>query len=255
MGQSPQHSNAGADMSPDEALALLQEGNRMHQEGDLEGLLLDRIGPQLTPKRREELLSGQSPLATVLTCADSRVSPEVMFGAGLGTIFVVRNAGNIVSTEALASLEFGCIVLKTPLLVVMGHQGCAAVANTVISVQEAGLARANEVLQLGGSAADMSVGPDTLPKYVHDVVGRITPAAVDAIQGAAKDATTDDVVEDAIIRNADLSLRRILHMSSAISDKLRQQPGKGFKAVTAKYSQTTGGVTFFPQLPELSEFR
>ncbi|MCX8195172.1 MAG: carbonic anhydrase [Candidatus Micrarchaeota archaeon] len=78
-------------------------------------------------KRREELVSGQKPFAMVVDCADSRTSPEIVFDAGLGDLFVVRKAGNFVEPGDLGTLEYGAAHLKCPVLVVMGHQSCGAI--------------------------------------------------------------------------------------------------------------------------------
>lgn len=77
--------------------------------------------------RRKELTKGQHPFATVLTCSDSRVSPELLFDQGLGDIFVVRSAGNVVDPIEIGSIEYAVEHLHTPLLVIMGHQSCGAV--------------------------------------------------------------------------------------------------------------------------------
>ncbi len=81
--------------------------------------------------RRAELTKGQHPFATVITCADSRVAPEYIFDQGLGDIFVVRVAGNIVEPTTLGSIEYGVEHLHTPLLVIMGHSQCGAVKATL----------------------------------------------------------------------------------------------------------------------------
>jgi len=77
--------------------------------------------------RRKELVAGQTPFAIVLTCSDSRVAPEHIFDVGLGELFVVRNAGNLVEPIALGSIEYAAEHLHSPLLVVMGHSSCGAV--------------------------------------------------------------------------------------------------------------------------------
>lgn len=104
----------------DEALARLVEGNTRFLEGRgrLAGLCKETLAG---------LVRGQRPYATLLGCSDSRVPPEVIFDAGLGELFVVRVAGNVLSGEVAGSLQYAGAHLKTPLVVVMGHEGCGAV--------------------------------------------------------------------------------------------------------------------------------
>jgi carbonic anhydrase len=80
-----------------------------------------------SPRRRSEVAQGQSPFAIVLGCVDSRVPPELIFDQGLGNLFVIRTAGQVLDRAALGSLEFGVAELQVPLLVVLGHQRCGAV--------------------------------------------------------------------------------------------------------------------------------
>ena len=103
------------------ALAELQEGNRRFVEG-----VAGRSG-DTGKNARGGLVAGQSPMAALLSCADSRVVPEYVFDQGLGDLFVVRVAGNVASTAATGSLEFAATVLEVPLVVVLGHEDCGAV--------------------------------------------------------------------------------------------------------------------------------
>lgn len=106
-------------MNSDESLNRLKEGNARFVAG--------KMSHKDFVRRRAELVSGQKPYAIILTCSDSRVSPEHIFDAGLGEIFVVRSAGNIVDAIGLGSIEYAAEHLGTPLLVVMGHSSCGAV--------------------------------------------------------------------------------------------------------------------------------
>lgn len=108
----------------DDALRELQAGNEHHQRHQY-------THPHETQARQRELVSGQHPHAMVLACADSRVPPEVVFDQGLGDLFTVRVAGNIVDDAVLASFEYAVEHLHTHLLVVMGHQSCGAVTAAV----------------------------------------------------------------------------------------------------------------------------
>src|SRR6266566_4654777 len=106
--------------TPAVALERLKEGNRR--------FAADKPAPKRTDaKRRAELAGGQHPFAVVLTCADSRVTPELVFDQGLGDIFVLRVAGNIADRAVIGSIEYAVEHLHTPLIVVLGHESCGAV--------------------------------------------------------------------------------------------------------------------------------
>jgi carbonic anhydrase len=104
----------------DEALERLVEGNRRFLAGSVQnsGICKETLA---------DLARGQRPYATILGCSDSRVPPEMIFDAGLGELFVVRVAGNVLSAEVAGSLQYAGAHLMTPLIVVMGHEGCGAV--------------------------------------------------------------------------------------------------------------------------------
>ncbi|MED5370611.1 MAG: carbonic anhydrase [Myxococcota bacterium] len=111
-------------LSPESALRRLQEGNNRFVQDKLDGKLQDS-------SRRENLTSGQAPFAIVLSCADSRVVPELAFDVGLGEIFVCRVAGNVANTSTIASIEYAVAHLKTPLILVLGHESCGAVTAAI----------------------------------------------------------------------------------------------------------------------------
>ncbi len=108
------------DISPDDALQMLIAGNQRFQRGEsrLSGVSREKLA---------ELARGQSPFAAILGCSDSRVSPEMIFDCGLGELFVIRVAGNVFSPEVAGSIQYAGVHLKTPLLVVLGHEGCGAI--------------------------------------------------------------------------------------------------------------------------------
>ncbi|NOX89613.1 MAG: carbonic anhydrase [Calditrichaeota bacterium] len=107
-----------------EALQKLIEGNRRYLEGR-------QLHPRQTIDRRRELIGGQQPFAAILGCSDSRVPPELIFDQGLGDLFVVRVAGNIIDDAVLGSVEFAVDKLQTPLVLVLGHTQCGAVEAAV----------------------------------------------------------------------------------------------------------------------------
>jgi len=111
-------------VSTDSALKELKVGNEHHVRHRYQH-------PHETDTRMRELSSGQHPHAEILSCADSRVPPEIVFDQGLGDLFVVRVAGNVVTDTELGSLEYGAEHLHIPLLVVLGHQNCGAVTAAV----------------------------------------------------------------------------------------------------------------------------
>src|SRR5262249_46155627 len=107
-------------LTADEGLARLIAGNERFLRGDARAGRLQR-------ETLADLARGQQPFATVLGCSDSRVPPECVFDAGLGELFVVRVAGNVVSEEIAASPQYASVHLQTPLFLVLGHEGCGAV--------------------------------------------------------------------------------------------------------------------------------
>ncbi|WP_410218980.1 carbonic anhydrase, partial [Paracoccus sp. (in: a-proteobacteria)] len=101
--------NGHADLSPDEALALLEEGNR--------AFLANRLPrPDFSADRRLDLAQGQAPFVAYVSCSDSRVPPELLFGRGLGELFIIRNAGNTLDTVARGSVEYAVAELRVPLV-------------------------------------------------------------------------------------------------------------------------------------------
>src|SRR5947208_5858128 len=112
---------------PDVALERLMAGNRRYVEG---------VARRHDFKAEREALSmGQNPFAGILSCADSRVAPEYAFDTGRGDLFVVRVAGNFVNPDNIATFEYAVEILKTPLLMVLGHDACGAVKSTIESIQ------------------------------------------------------------------------------------------------------------------------
>ncbi len=139
-----------------QALDRLMEGNKREIQGDLKH-------PHQDVACRRKLAQGQHPFCTVLTCADSRTCPEVIFDQGLGDIFVLRVAGNILDDMLLGSIEFASDHLKTPLVMVLGHSQCGAI-NAVHSLKPG----------------------DTLPGHLPAIIPPIQ-AALDAAEGMEGD--------------------------------------------------------------------
>jgi len=117
--------------SPDHGLRELIAGNKRY-------VAVKSIRPHQTPARRSSLVQGQHPIAIVLSCADSRVPPEIIFDQGLGDLFVIRVAGNIADDANLASIEYAVAHLGQHLVVVLGHERCGAVEAVVKGEEKAG---------------------------------------------------------------------------------------------------------------------
>jgi carbonic anhydrase len=188
-------------LTPDQALAQLMEGNQRF-------VTRKQVNPRQDFARLAEVATGQAPFAAILSCADSRVVPEITFDQGIGDLFVVRVAGNIAITEDIASEEFAVGVLGTPLLMVLGHERCGAVAAAV----------------QGGE----------LPGVMESLVFAIQPA-VQASEGKSG----DDRLTNVIKANVRLQVQR-LQSSSVIASAV--QKGK-LKVVGAYYDLDTGKVS------------
>jgi len=120
LGGSAQAASKKTDLNPDQALQLLKDGNRNY-------LTDSPIRRAEGRERRLEIARGQTPFAVLVSCSDSRVPPELLYGRDLGELFIVRNAGNTVDTSAMGSIEYAVAQLGVPLVLVMGHERCGAV--------------------------------------------------------------------------------------------------------------------------------
>lgn len=197
--------------SPDQALARLVEGNRR--------FVADQA-PQndLSTARRLALAQGQQPFAALVGCADSRVGPEHLFGAGLGELFIVRTAGNYVDDAGFGSLAYAVAELKVPLIVVLGHEKCGAVA------------AANSVVQ------DNTQLPPALSRMVQPIL----PASIDA---HARKSAGEDLLDRAI----HLNVGRVVAGLRQTSDPILADPIRAgrVKVVGAHYDFDRGEVDFF----------
>ena len=117
-------SEEAGSITPELALQQLMEGNLRYAEGNASH-------PHQSPERRAELISGQQPFAVILGCSDSRIPPELIFDQGLGDVFVIRTAGEVVDNASLASIEYAVDHLGVPLVMVLGHDSCGAVTAAV----------------------------------------------------------------------------------------------------------------------------
>ncbi len=160
-------------VSPDAALALLIAGNKRYVEG-----VTRRYDFR---NEREPLTKGQNPYAAILSCADSRVAPELAFDSARGDLFVCSVAGNFANDDVVASLEYAVVELKTPLIMVLGHSACGAVAATIQSLKD----------------------NTTLPGHLPSLVASLAPA-VKASQGRA-----GDLLENAIRQNVSDTVQKL----------------------------------------------
>ena len=198
---------AATSLKPYEALAKLKEGNAKYV-----------AAPELCEidlgKRREEVAKGQAPWATILTCADSRVPPELLFGGlNLGELFVCRNAGNMADTATMGTIEYGAEHLGSPLIVVLGHERCGAVA----------------------AACEVAEKGTKLPGSIGPMVDAILPAAK-AMMGKE-----GDFVANAVRESAKMTAEKIGSQSEIVSHLVKE--GK-VKIVYATYDLDTGVVEF-----------
>ncbi len=127
----PERAVAQQDMTPDQALQNLMQGNRRFVSEK-------RENPRQTLSRLTEVAQSQKPFAAILGCADSRVPSEIVFDQGFGDLFICRVAGNVATPEEIGSLEFGTLVLGAKVIMVMGHERCGAVDATIKGAQVPG---------------------------------------------------------------------------------------------------------------------
>ncbi|MGA5822980.1 carbonic anhydrase [Kitasatospora sp. NPDC094028] len=163
--------------SPAQALRALLEGNARFVGGNPEH-------PNQDANRRAALAPAQRPFAVLFGCSDSRLAAEIIFDQGLGDLFVVRTAGHVTGAEALGSIEYGVSVLDCPLVVVLGHDSCGAVAAALDSLEQGRLPRG----------------------FVRDIVERVTPSVLAA--HAADIHDPDAIVDEHIRQTVDLLLER-----------------------------------------------
>lgn len=191
-------------VSADTALAQLKQGNARFSGNAL-------THPDQSAARRTEVAQGQHPFAVILTCADSRLSPEIIFDQGLGDLFVIRNAGNLLDDVVLGSIEYAVEHLHVPLVIVLGHSKCGAVSAAVA----------------GGEA----------PGHIKSIVAALSPAVN---MGQKKPG---DAVDNTVRIAAKLSAAALAVNEPIIGELVKA--GK-VKVVAARYDLATGQVEFLP---------
>jgi carbonic anhydrase len=191
--------------SPDEALKRLREGNGRYAANTSKNRDFSA--------RRVARARAQHPFASIVSCSDSRIAPELAFDQGLGDLFVVRVAGNFVNEDGLASLEYGSMVLGVPLIMVLGHSNCGAVAATIKAVKDG----------------------TTLPGHLPSLIDAIRPAVL-----AAQQKNAADPLAEATAENVRLTVKTLQTAKPILSDLVAA--GK-VKVAGAVYDIASGKVT------------
>jgi len=191
-------------LTPDQALERLMEGNRRHETGQ-SAVSQDTHTPQ------DALVKGQNPYAAILGCADSRVGPEQCFDESHGDLFVARVAGNYVTVDFLATLEYAVAVLHTPLIMVLGHEGCGAVK----------------------AAIDAMDRNEQFPGHIQTMATALSPAA-----RAAKDMP-GTLYDNVVKMNVILTVAELKNSAPILSQAVKD---KKIRVVGGIYQLGTGRV-------------
>lgn len=190
-------------LSSEEALKKLIDGNTRFVE-------LEMQHPDETKNRRSEMMKGQHPFVVILSCSDSRVPPEIIFDQGLGDIFEIRNAGNVLDKHTIGSIEYAVMHLGVKLIVIMGHQDCGAVAATLSGTHET--------------------------KYIESLKRSIEPA----VKKCEKEG---NVSSDAVVKaHVILDIQELLSQDTELNKYMKEN---NVKIVPAYYHLDSGKVEFF----------
>jgi carbonic anhydrase len=201
-----------------EALEKLRAGNRRFVGGEASADGLVHY------TRRAELVGGQEPFAIVLGCSDSRVPAEIVFDQGLGDLFVIRVAGNVVFPSQVGSVEFAAERFHTRLVIVLGHSQCGAVAATI-----------EELGRPSGSPS----------RNLRTIVERIRPAVAPLMQSSAA-GDPEQLMREAVRANVRLAVDQLRHGSDVLERLIAEE---GLLVVGAEYSLETGIVHVFDAPP------
>ena len=198
-----------------EALARLREGNRRFVESIRNG------APTLGNSRRMALTTEQKPFAIILGCSDARVPAELVFDQGLGDLFVIRVAGNIVAPSQVGSVEFAASRFGTRLVVVLGHSQCGAILATLEELQR--------------PAENQS-------RNLRSIVDRVRPS-VEALLHTELRNDLDALKRHAVRANVSVAVSHLRYGSDVLEQLIETS---GLRVVGAEYSVETGEVEFFP---------
>lgn len=206
-------------ISAHEALERLRAGNaRFISDAPINAALT-------SPDRRRAVAGGQEPFAIILGCSDSRVPAEIVFDQGLGDLFVIRVAGNIVASSQVDSVEFAASRFGTRLVVVLGHSKCGAIQATLEE-----LARPSEAQS----------------RNLRSIVDRVRPS-VEALLATELRHRPEELVEQAVRANIRVSTNHLRHGSEVLEQLIEKE---GLVVVGAEYCLETGTVEFFDGVPE-----
>jgi carbonic anhydrase len=205
-------------LSATEALERLRAGNGRFVSG------VRSIDSLMSQARRDELVGGQQPFAIILGCSDSRVPVETVFDQGLGELFVIRVAGNIVAPSQIGSIEFAVEQFGTRLVVVLGHTRCGAVQATLDELQRPS---------------------ESQSRNLRSIVDRIRPA-VEGLLATELKRDPVALAEQAVRSNVRVSANNLRHGSELIEQLIEHE---GLRIVGAEYALETGVVDFFDGVP------
>lgn len=200
--------NTRPPISADQALRELLDGNRRFVKGQ-------PASPRRSPQDFRGLAEAQYPEAVIVSCSDSRVAPEILFDVGVGDIFVIRVAGNVIGGAGAVvkgSVEYGVAELNAPLIVVLGHSGCGAVKAAMKHID----------------------AKDSLPGAINGLVELVKPAV------AQSKGEPGDALENAIRKNVEIGVERLKELQPILAPQVKD--GK-LKVVGAVYDLRTGAVT------------
>lgn len=195
-------------VNADEALNHLLAGNQRFKTGN-------PLAPRRSPEEFQALAQGQMPEAVIVSCADSRVAPEILFDAGVGDIFVVRVAGNVINGAGVTvkgSIEYAVVELHVPLILVLGHTGCGAVKAAIQHIHDR----------------------DSLPGAINGLVELLKPAVMRS-KGIA-----GDPLENAIRQNVAIGVERLKGLEPILAPRIKVGT---VNVVGGVYDLHTGGVT------------
>ncbi|HEY8011333.1 MAG TPA: carbonic anhydrase [Rudaea sp.] len=199
-----------------QALARLREGNQR--------FVAEVRSQAPTSGRRIEVAAGQEPFAIILGCSDSRVPSEIVFDQGLGDLFVIRVAGNIVASSQVGSVEFAAARYATRLVVVMGHTQCGAILATLEALQQP---------------------TENQSRNLRSIVDRVRPS-VETLLATDLKHDHDALVHHAVRANIRASANHLRHGSDLLEQLIQND---GLLVVGAEYSLETGVVDFFDGVP------
>jgi carbonic anhydrase len=203
-----------------EALDRLREGNRRFLSDDGSR----SMAAAASRAHRAELVAGQEPFAIILGCSDSRVPAEIVFDQGLGDLFVIRVAGNIVAPSQIGSVEFAAARFGTRLVVVLGHTQCGAVLATI---------------------EELTRPTENQSKNLHSIVDRIRPAVEPLLSTHLRDDPAA-LIHNAGRANVRVAASHLRHGSEVLEQLIARD---GLLIVGAEYSLETGAVDFFEGVP------